>query len=112
MNQILSQLVWVLPALLVGILGLVLAISRWSRHPQAALLVTLGISVLLVTNFIQMFTYPFILPKIIATIKPSSVAWIYGITNFTLSTLYQSGILLLILAAFADRKMPVPPPVR
>ncbi len=109
MNQLLSSLAWVVPAFIVGITGLVLAISRWSRHPQASLLVTLGIGVSLVTHVIQMVLYALVLPKLMASTGHANAGLVYGITGFVFSLFYQAGVLLLILAAFANRKPAAPP---
>lgn len=112
MNQLLVQMLWIIPSFIVGIVGLVLAVSKWSRHPQASLLVTLGISVLLISAVAQVTTYALIIPRIAATQTHASIPAIYGIANFLFSLLHQSGILLLILAAFANRQTPIAPPVR
>lgn len=112
MNQLLSSLVWVVPAFIVGITGLALAISRWSRHPQASLLLTLGISVSLVTHVIQMIVYAFVLPKLMASTGHANAGAVYGIAGFIFALFYQAGALLMILAVFANRKAAVPPPMR
>jgi hypothetical protein len=112
MNQLLSSFVWVVPAFIVGITGLALAISKWSRHPQASLLVTLGIGVSLVTHLVQMFVYALVLPKLMASTGHANAGMVYGIAGFIFSLFYQGGVLLLILAAFANRKSQVAPPMR
>ena len=35
-NAMLMQMLWIVPIFLVCLFGLVLAISRWGRHPRAA----------------------------------------------------------------------------
>jgi hypothetical protein len=113
MNQLLSSLVWVIPAFIVGITGLALAISRWSRHPQASLLVTLGISVNLLTHVVQMLVYGLVLPKLLASTGHANAGMVYGIAGFIFSLFYQAGALLVILAVFANRKPAAPlPPLR
>ena len=106
------QLLWIVPVFIVGIVGLVLAISKWSLYPRAALFVTIGVSVLLVTSVCQVATYSFILPRFAATCSHLSLSSVYSLTSFVFALLHQSGILLLVLAAFADRKPAAPPPMR
>jgi len=112
MNQLLMQMLWLIPTFVVGIVGLVLAITKWQRHPQASLLITLGLGVLLTAAVLQMATYSFIIPRFLATRQPASLPVIYGVVNFLFALLHQSGILLLILGAFANRKPQSPPPMR
>ena len=110
-NAMLMQMLWIVPIFLVCLFGLVLAISRWGRHPRAALLVTLGVSVLLVAAVCQSVVYTFIMPRVMAGHPAASASTIYGVVGFLFSLLHQSGLVLLILAAFAGRKPAAPPPL-
>jgi len=62
MTMIWSQLVYAVPAILVGIFGLVLAIINWSRCPRAALLLVLGVGVLLAATLANALFYGIIAP--------------------------------------------------
>jgi hypothetical protein len=109
MNPLVAQLIHAIPASIVCIVGLVLALTKWSRHPQASLLVTAGVSVLLVAMLCSTAFYGLIAPQIIAARGHASAAWVYGVAGLVFTLLHQTGILLLILGAFANRKPQAPP---
>ena len=112
MTMIWSQLVYAIPALLVGIFGLILAITNWSRCPRAALLVVLGVGVLLAATFANLVFYGVFAPGLHRSHGAASLGTIYAIVGIVSAVLHQSGIVLLILAAFAGRKPLAPPPLR
>lgn len=112
MTMIWSQLIYAVPAILVGIFGLVLAIINWSRCPRAALLVVLGCGVLLAATLANAVFYGIIAPGFQRSHNVASLGTIYAIAGCVSAILHQGGIVLLILAAFAGRKPAAPPPLR
>ena len=109
MNPFVSQLLFAIPALLVGCVGLVLAMAKWNRHPQASLLITVGASLLMLATLGSTLFYGVIAPKLILAQGPAAAGSIYGIAGLAFTLLHQTSILLLILGAFANR---TPPPLR
>jgi len=109
MSPLVSQLLFTIPALLVGSVGLALAVAKWNRHPQASLLVTTGVSLLMLATLGSTLFYGVIAPKVILAQGHAAAGWIYGTAGLTFTLLHQTAILLLILGAFANR---TPPPLR
>ncbi len=112
MTLIWSQMVYAIPALLVGIFALVLAIINWSRCPRAALLVAVGAGVLLAATVMNVAFYGVMAPGFHRTHSAASLGTLYAIAGFVSAILHQGGVVLLILAAFAGRKPAAPPPMR
>lgn len=109
MTPFVSQLLYTIPALLVGSVGLVLAVSKWRCHPQASLLITLGVSMLMLATLGSTLFYGVIAPKIILAQGHMAAGWIYGAAGLIFTLLHQTAILLVILGGFANR---TPPPLR
>ncbi len=88
----LSALLSVLPGLLVDLGGLMLALVRWSRHPTASLLASLGLVLRL--------------PSALATVwmvQPGLDAGTRFAVAGALGLLANLGLLLVVAAVFAGR---------
>ena len=94
-----------LPMLLLALGGIVFAIMRWKSHPRASLMTVVALAIYLV----DMVIYTMILywlPGIVEPMRMSSTAsrFFYSVVYFLEDIVYAVTIILLVAAAFADRK--------
>lgn len=93
-----------LPIILLALVGILLAIVRWKRHPKVSLLTAFGMGLFLFQSLTFMFVYYF-LPRLVDR------GWTYGSVNhlYTLAQicqdfLFAGVIILLVAAAFSQRR--------
>jgi hypothetical protein len=94
-----------LPMLLLALGGIVFAIMRWKLHPRASLMTVVALGIYLV----DMVVYTMILywlPSIVDPMRmsPSASRWFYSVVYFIEDIVFAVTIILLVAAAFADRK--------
>ena len=95
-----------LPMLLLALGGIVFAIMRWKLHPRASLMTVVALAIYLV----DMVVYTMLLywlPSIVDPLRMSASAsrWFYSVVYFIEDIVFAVTIILLVAAAFADRKV-------
>jgi hypothetical protein len=95
-----------LPMLLLVLGGIVFAIMRWKSHPRASLMTIVALGIYLV----DMVVYTMILywlPSIVEPMRMSTSAsrFFYSVVYFIEDIAFAVTIILLVAAAFADRKV-------
>ncbi len=101
--QVLSSLVGQSPTFLAMLVGAILAIVRWSRHPGVSALVLSAVAIAVLTSLAAMFIFA-ILPRAVADWEPAAIGWTYSIIGFVTATLYAVVWGLLLVAAFGWRQ--------
>lgn len=94
-----------LPMLLLALGGIVFAIMRWRLHPRASLMTVVALGIYLV----DMVVYTLILywlPNLVEPMRMSSSAsrFFYSVVYFIEDIVFAVTIILLVAAAFANRK--------
>jgi hypothetical protein len=94
-----------LPMLLLALGGIVFAFMRWKSHPRASLMTVVALGIYLV----DMVVYTLILywlPSVIEPMRMSSSAsrFFYSVVYFIEDIVFAVTIILLVAAAFANRK--------
>ena len=94
-----------LPMLLLVLGGIVFALMRWKAHPRASLMTIVALGIYLV----DMVVYTMILywlPSIVEPMRMSTSAtrFFYSVVYFIEDIAFAVTIILLVAAAFADRK--------
>ncbi len=95
-----------LPMLLLALGGIVFAIMRWKLHPRASLMTVVALGIYLV----DMVVYTMILywlPSIVEPMRMSTSAsrFFYSVVYFIEDIVIAVTIILLVAAAFANRKV-------
>ena len=95
-----------LPMLLLALGGIVFAIMRWKLHPRASLMTVVALGIYLV----DMVVYTLILywlPSIVEPMRMSTSAsrFFYSVVYFIEDIVMAVTIILLVAAAFANRKV-------
>lgn len=94
-----------LPMLLLALGGIVFALMRWKLHPRASLMTIIALGIYLV----DMVVYTMILywlPSIVEPMRMSTSAsrFFYSVVYFIEDIVMAVTIILLVAAAFANRK--------
>ena len=94
-----------LPMLLLALGGIVFAIMRWRLHPRASLMTVIALSLYLV----DMVVYTLILywlPNLVEPMRmsPSASRWFYSVVYFIEDMVFAVTLILLVAAAFANRR--------
>jgi hypothetical protein len=94
-----------LPMLLLALGGIVFAFMRWKLHPRASLMTVVALGIYLV----DMVVYTMILywlPSLVEPMRMSASAsrFFYSVVYFIEDIVFAVTILLLVAAAFANRK--------
>lgn len=94
-----------LPMLLLALGGIVFAFMRWKSHPRASLMTVVALGIYLV----DMVVYTLILywlPSLVEPMRMSASAsrFFYSVVYFIEDIVFAVTILLLVAAAFANRK--------
>ena len=104
-SYFLTRVVRRLPMLLLALGGIVFAFMRWKLHPRASLMTVVALGIYLV----DMVVYTMILywlPSIVEPMRmsPSASRLFYSVVYFIEDIVFAVTILLLVAAAFANRK--------
>ena len=94
-----------LPMLLLALGGIAFAIIRWRLHPRASLMTVVALAIYLVDMVIYTMLL-YWLPSLIEPMRmsPSGSRWFYSVVYFIEDIVFAVTIILLVAAAFADRK--------
>ena len=103
---LLSNLISQLPILLLFGIGLVMAISRWQKHPRVSLFVIAGcaLEIAIVLSFAA--AYGYLAVSGTRTSSPSQLGYLYQIIGVLRGVLSAIAIGLIIAAAFMNRPSP------
>jgi hypothetical protein len=92
------------PVYIVWIVGLVIAVTRWSRHPQVSLLAVSGLAILLVREVVATLVAPWLQMSLIrGSMMPSRLGFIFGLLNFVGALIRAVGYGLVLAALFTRR---------
>lgn len=91
------------PVFLVSLLGAVIAIARWPRHPGVSALVISAVSISTLTSLTCAFISAVSL-QVMATWEPAIVMWVYEVIWFCSFVMYAVAWGLMLAAAFCWRK--------
>ncbi len=92
-----SQVAWNLPAILVAIVGITLALRRWQRHPNVSQLTLVAFSLLLASRLIAI-SFPFW--------QPTAGSYAIPIVRLSSLLILVASQGLLIAAIFGWRSSP------
>jgi hypothetical protein len=94
-----------LPMLLLALGGIVFAIMRWRLHRRASLMTVVALGIFLVDMVIYTIIL-YLLPGIVEPMRmsPSAARWFYSVVYFIEDIVFAVTIILLVAAAFTDRK--------
>ena len=92
------------PVYVVLIVGIVLAATRWSRHPRVSLLAISGIATLLFFDAVWMLLGPWLQMMVIRQgAMPARLGFIFGLVSFAASLVRALGWGLVLAALFTGR---------
>jgi hypothetical protein len=93
------------PMLLLSLVAIVISIMRWKRHPRVSLMTAIGFIIYIIDAFlISILLYVF--PTMITAMRttPKVIEWLYFFLFFFVDFISVAMILLLVGAAFSQRK--------
>ncbi|HEY5839120.1 MAG TPA: hypothetical protein VIT19_08800 [Pyrinomonadaceae bacterium] len=104
-SYFLTRVVRRLPMLLLAIGGIVFAFMRWKLHPRASLMTVVALGIYLV----DMVVYTLLLywlPSLVEPMRmsPSASRFFYSVVYFIEDIVFAVTLILLVAAAFANRK--------
>ena len=100
---LLSNLLAQVPILLLFGIGLVIAISRWRKHPKVSLFVIAGcaLEIAIICSFAAVYGYLALSGA--RSSSPSQLGYVYQIAGFLRGVLSAIALGLIIAAAFINR---------
>lgn len=102
LSNILGGLLSQLPVLAVLLVGVLLAVTRWSRHPRASALLLAGLGVQLILGLLGVGLNALV-PWLAAMRSGARIALLLGAYNVVRSLISAVGWGLVIAAVFAER---------
>ncbi len=95
------------PILLLALVGILIAIVRWKRHPKVSVLTFLGLGLFLIQSLTFMFVY-YYLPRLPQTgWALSSMNTLFSVVQVCQDFLFAIVIVLLVTAAFSSRQQQI-----
>lgn len=95
-----------LPIILIALVGILIAIARWKRHPKVSLLTVFGMGLFLTQSLTFMFVYYF-LPRLRDSgWTYDGIGRLYALAQVCQDFLFAGVIILLVVAAFSQRQPP------
>lgn len=92
------------PPLVLALVGILIALVLWKRHPKVSLLASLGLVLFLVESLTFMSVY-YYLPRLIRTgWTLSDVNTVFMVAQVCQDCLFAVVIVLLVAAAFSSRQ--------
>ena len=102
LSILLGSLLTRLPLLLVWLIGIFVAVTRWDRHPRASLLVTVGLAIQLVLGLLDV-GFNALVPSLAEARIAVPLAVVYGAYSAVRSLISAAGWGLVLAAVFVDR---------
>lgn len=93
------------PLLLFALGAIIFSLVRWKRHPRVSLLTTIAFVIYLIDAFLFSILL-YVMPTIITPLKMSGkmIDWLYFFVFFFADFVYVIVTVLLVSAAFSQRK--------
>jgi hypothetical protein len=109
-SLLLSNLLPRLLGMIVLIVGIVLALTWWQRHPRASLWALLACGLLLLSSVAGLVWYS-MLPTMQANrgLSAMQMGWLYSISAFVFAAVNAAGLAMLLVAVFSGRAPARPP---
>lgn len=102
--SVLTQYVIQIPIFVILIVGIVLAISRWERHPQVSLLALIGLGILLLQRLVGGFLNVWLPMRMTTgTMSVTSMGWLMSARNLISALLAAVAYGLIVTAIFRGR---------
>jgi hypothetical protein len=110
LGDLLRQLMYQSPQLLVCLIGFVLGLVYMSRHRSASLLAIWGTVLMMVTTLVAAAVHAYLLDRFLDEHWPADrYAMLSGVVAIVGSVLRGIGLALIVAAVFVGRR-PAPPP--
>lgn len=101
----LSNLLIQLPLLIVWIIGIIVALVRWSKHPRVSLVALIGLAVLFVIALVGGLLTPWLQMTLMRNgMSGSRVGLLSGIVGIVLSLIRAGAWGLILVAIFSKRE--------
>lgn len=97
-----ANLPWIVPTLLIGLLGVALAVTFYRRCPKAAILTMLAVVLLVVESTVSAGLRAYL----ITVLPPENLSKWFILTSVIATFFHSTSICLLIIAVFVDRGRP------
>lgn len=94
------------PVFIVYLIGLLLALARWGRHPSTSLMALLGIGGLFLLQLIMTAVYWW-LPRLVERqmeLKPYQMSWVYTVLTVIDNLLFAAVWGFVLVAIFGGRQ--------
>jgi hypothetical protein len=107
---VLSSLVTAIPVLIVDVTLVVVAVSRWNRHPRVSMLAAFSGGLMLVLDLLGRAFFTILPLKLHESGKSAAdLGIVFAITGGISSLLHAVALGLLVAAVFAERPSVSPP---
>jgi hypothetical protein len=106
LSAILFSQITHLPFLLIFVVGIILAVVRWSAHPRVSLLALVAFSLLLLSSIVRMGYMFWLIGGQESGFTSYNAHAIMTWINLSMTVLEMIGWLLLMMALFGWRKVP------
>jgi hypothetical protein len=97
------------PLYAVWIVGFVVAMNRWHRHPTASRRAVLAIGILFLNSLVMTAVYR-LFPYLVGNLNWSAVSWLYGGLGIASKCVEAGAWVLLLAAIFGARREQQPYP--
>jgi hypothetical protein len=96
------------PVYIVWLIGIVLALMRWRKHPQVSLMIVLALGMMLVTSIIFQYLYIWLPRRLLdGDLSSMSITRVYTVLGVIHSSVSAVGFGLLLVALFRWRHPPL-----
>jgi len=96
------------PLYLAWLAGIVLAISRWRRHPTVSLLTLIALALLLLSSVVGVIVFAWLPHVLIDRSSSIDLSVVYSLVGLVLNAIRAAGWGIILVALFGWR---TPPPV-
>ena len=106
MNNIFDLVGWLTaesPLLAIWLLGMIVAATRWKKHPKVSLLTILALGGLSLELVTMQFVYRFVLPPLVNGRMGMDIGTVYKIIGFVRAVINAGLYGLLLMAVFGWR---------
>jgi hypothetical protein len=104
LGPLLASVLPMIPQLLVWVVGFVLAIIHWGRHPRVCVLTTMALVIAAVGGLASRVAFTLI-PQMAGQWGVGNVAFVFGVVGFASSCIAALAWGLLLAAVFSGRNV-------